>query len=150
VTHQAVARDLLAIFCGVQGLATAFVDLNWNHARNSAWTGHARFHVVWQTTAFVALAFFEIALVIVAGPFAKERFYVAAGLAGIPMLGFFVAFFGRPLYGGMLADANGLPPIAIRLLGAECLIEINLAAEIAGMLALIAIVLLFRQPRALF
>ncbi len=145
MTHQAVARVMLAILCGLQGLATAAVDLGRDHARNSAWTGHARFHVVWQTAAFVALAVFEIALVFAAGPFAEQRFYVAAALAGIPMLGFFAAFFGRAFYGGLLADAHGMPPISIRLFGAKCAIEINLAAEIAGLLVLIATVLLFRQ-----
>lgn len=150
MTHQAVARDMLAVLCGVQGLAAAAVDFNCNHMRNSAWTGHARFHVVWQATAFVALAVFEIVLLFAAGPLARQRFYMAAALAGIPMLSFFVAFFGRALYGGLLMDAHGVPPISVRLFGADKIIDLNVAAEVAALLILVAAVLLFRRQSSLY
>jgi hypothetical protein len=101
VTHQVIARDLLAVLCALQALATVAIDLNGNHARSAEWTGHARFHVVWQTTAFAALAVVEILLLFLSGPSARQRFYLAALLAAIPMIGFFVAFLGRELYGGL-------------------------------------------------
>ena len=48
MTHQTVARVLLAALCGLQGLATPAIDLNRTHATNFLWPGHARFHIVWQ------------------------------------------------------------------------------------------------------
>ncbi|MFP5275953.1 MAG: hypothetical protein ACLGPM_02465 [Acidobacteriota bacterium] len=143
--NQAIARDLLAVLCGLQGLATLGIDLNSKHARNTAWTGHARFHVAWQTSAFVLLAMVEIALLFAPGPAAAQRFYLAALLAAVPMLGFFLAFLGRTLYGGQLADVNGMRPLSVRLFGMPRQIDLNLAAEVVGLLSLIVLVFLFRH-----
>lgn len=146
--HQGVARALLAALCVLQALATVAIDLNAHHAQNSSWTGHARFHVVWQTTAFAALATVELVLLSAPGPLAEQRFYLAAALTGIPMLAFFVAFTGRQLYGGLLADPDNLPPLPVRIFAGNWHIDLNLAAEIAGLLSLVAIILIFRQPGA--
>ena len=145
MTHQVIARDMLAVLCALQGGATVAIDLNCNHARSAEWTGHARFHVVWQTTAFAALAVVEIVLLFLSGPSARQHFYLAALLAAVPMLGFFVAFLGRGMYGGLLADANGIPPARVQMLGFNGLVDLNLVAEIAGFLTLILIVALFRH-----
>ena len=93
MTNQAIARDLLAALCLLQGLATLAIDLNRTHATNPHWPGHARFHLVWQTAAFAWLAVLEVPLVLVGGPLQEQRFYLAAILASIPMFGFFSAFF---------------------------------------------------------
>ncbi len=142
---QSIARDLLAALCVLQGAATMAVDLNCSHARSSAWTGHARFHVVWQTSAFMALAVLEVMLLFAPGTGLAQRFYMAALLAAIPMLGFFIAVFARGLYGGQLGDANGIPPVPVHLFGVKRLIDLNVAAEVVGLLSLIAIVVLFRH-----
>jgi hypothetical protein len=92
VTHVAIARGLLALLCGTQGVATLAIDLNRSHASNPQWPGHARFHLVWQVISYALLSLLEVALVLVAGPYREQRFYLAAILAGIPMLSCLVAF----------------------------------------------------------
>jgi hypothetical protein len=145
VTHLAIARALLALLCGTQGVATLAIDLNHTHATNPQWPGHARFHLVWQATSYALLSLLEVALVLVAGPYREQRFYLAAILASIPMLSCLVAFFCRKTYGGALYDSNGILPVRIRAFGSELHIDLNLAAEIAALLLLLAIVSLFRH-----
>ena len=148
MTNQAIARCLLAAFCLLQGLATVVIDLNRTHATNPAWPGHARFHLVWQTAAFAWLAVLEVPLVLVAGSLQEQRFYLAAILAGIPMLGFFSAFIARSIYKGTLSDPNGMPSLKINFQGATHRIDLNLVAEICGILTLAAIVALYRHVGA--
>jgi hypothetical protein len=141
---QSIARTLLAIFCAIQGAATIALDLNRTHAAHPNWLGHARFHVVWQTGTVTALAIVECALLWFQGPFETERFYFAALLATLPMLGFFAALFTRRMYGGTLSDPGGIPPPRLTLCGRQLHIDMNLVAEIAGVITLLAIVSLYR------
>jgi hypothetical protein len=145
VTNQAIARDLLAALCLLQGLATVAIDLNRTHATNPEWPGHARFHLVWQTAAFAWLAVLEVPLVLVAGSLQEQRFYLAAILAGVPMVGFFTAFIARSFFKGTLSDPNGMQPLRIDLRGSTLRIDLNLVAEIGGILTLAAIVALYRH-----
>jgi hypothetical protein len=48
-----VARVLLTLATLGYGLLTVTADFNKTHATNSLWTGHARFHVVWQIASYV-------------------------------------------------------------------------------------------------
>jgi hypothetical protein len=80
VTHLSIARDLLAVLCGMQGVATFAIDLNHTHATNPLWLRHARFHLVWQAISYALLSLFEVALVLAHGPFLELRFYLAAVL----------------------------------------------------------------------
>jgi hypothetical protein len=139
-----MARLLLALFCAVQGASTALIDLNRTHATHPGWMGHARFHLVWQTSTVAALSLLEIALVLTPGPLLEQRFYVSALLAAVPMLGFFAALVFRKLYRGTLCDPQGMPQWIMRLRGAHLRIDLNLAAEIAGILSLAAIIALYR------
>lgn len=143
MTHQAIARELLAALCCLQGLATLAIDLNRTHATNPEWPGHARFHLVWQITTIAALTLLEVVLVLASGPLPEQRFYLAVVLAGIPMLSFFAAFIARGIYKGTLSDQNGMQPLKITVLGSTCRIDLNLVAETCGVLALAAIVVLY-------
>jgi hypothetical protein len=145
VTNQTIARDLLAILCGLQGLATLAIDLNRTHATNPEWPGHARFHLVWQVAIVAGLALLEVVLVLASGPFQEQRFYLAAVLAGISMLSFFAAFIARGIYKGSLSDPNGMRPLKITVLGSTLRIDLNLVAETCGVLALAVIVALYRH-----
>jgi len=95
----AIARLLLAALCGGQGLATVAIDLNRTHATNPEWLRHARFHLVWQVVSYALLSVLEVALIVAPGPLERERFYLAAILAGIPMVSCLAAFFTRKIYG---------------------------------------------------
>ncbi len=144
MTHLAVARVSLALLCGLQGLATLAIDLNRTHATNPLWPGHARFHVVWQTANTALLALLELALILSPGPFPEQRFYLTATLASVPMLGFFAALTGRATYRATLSDPNGIPPAKLRVLRRFLLVDLNLAAVLGGILALLAIVFIYR------
>jgi hypothetical protein len=143
MTHAALARDLLAVLCTGQGLGALAIDLNRTHATHPDWLRHARFHVVWQAASYALLALVEVALALTAGPRQEERFYLAAILAGIPMLGFLLALVGRRMYGGALWDAKGIPPLQINVAGQKLRVELSVVAEITAMLMLVAIVGLF-------
>lgn len=144
MTHQAIARDLLAALCGLQGLATLAIDCNRTHATNPEWPGHARFHLVWQVTTVAGLTLLELVLTLASGPFQEQRFYLAAVLAGIPMLSFFAAFIAHGVYKGTLSDPNGMQPARIKVPGSTFRIDLNLVAELCGLLALAAIIALYR------
>jgi hypothetical protein len=75
--HALVARILLSLLCALQGLATLAIDFNRTHATNPAWTGHARFHVVWQSISVALLSILELALIWWHGPYQKDGFYLA-------------------------------------------------------------------------
>ena len=144
MTGQLIARVLLAGLCGLQGLGTLAADLNHTHATNPEWPGHARFHLVWQASAFAWLALLEIVLIFGGGPFHEQRFYLAAILAGLPMLGFFTAFIGRRIYRGTLSDPNGMQPLILTPRGRKIRVDLNLVAEICGLFVLAAIIAIYR------
>ena len=143
MTHEVMARALLAALCSAQGIATLAIDLNRTHATNPLWLRHARFHLVWQAASYALLAAVEVVLVLAPGPLVEQRFDPAATLAGIPMLGCFAAFFFRKMYGGALFDPNGIHPVQITLAQRVISLDLNLAAEIGGALMLTAVVILF-------
>ena len=145
VTHSAIARDLLALLCGMQGSATLAIDLNRTHATNPLWPRHARFHLVWQAVSYALLSLLEIALILAPGPFLELRFYLAAILACIPMVSCLAAFACRKIYGGALFDPNGIQPTRFAVLGFGLHIDVNLTAEIVALLMLAAIVGLFKS-----
>jgi len=144
-THLALARGLLAFLCGAQGLATLAIDLNRTHAANPLWLRHARFHLVWQAVSYALLSVLELALILAPGPLPAERFYLAAILASIPMLGCFAAFFFRKIYGGALFDPNGIPPLSIAAFGSTIYLDLNLAAESVALSLLLATIFLYQH-----
>jgi hypothetical protein len=141
--HQSIARGLLASLCGLQGAATAVIDLSRTHATHPGWLGHARFHAVWQTANVVALSLFEMVLVLVRGPFMRQRFFIAVFLAGAPMMSFFVALFTRELYGGTLSDPLGMPVWIVGTRRRQFRIDLNVVAEIAGFMSLAGLVAIY-------
>jgi hypothetical protein len=131
------------LLCGFQGLGTLLIDLGRTHASNPDWLRHARYHVVWQAISTAVLSLLELALLLIPGRYQAERFYLAAVLASIPMLGFFGAFATRKLFGSALSDPNGIPPVKIVILRSEKWIDLNLVAEAVAFTVLLAIVALF-------
>jgi hypothetical protein len=144
LTHFTLARDALALLCGLQGAATLAIDLNRTHATNPLWTGHARFHVVWQTCNTALLAALELGLLFLHGPYLVLRFYLAAALAAVPMVGFLLALASRKLYRGSLWDPNGIPPAQIALFDRRWSIDLNTVVVVAGLIYLAALLELSR------
>jgi len=145
---QLTAQILLTAFCSIQGITTIILDLNRTHAAHPQWLGHARFHVVWQTVTVGFLAVIEVCLLWFPGRLVSECFYLAALLACAPMAGFFGALVSRRIYGGTLSDPGGIPPVRVKLGDRELQVDMNLVAEVAGLVTVAGLVALFRYGAA--
>ena len=75
----------------------------------------------------------------------RERFYLAALLASLPIFGFFAAMSTRAMYGGALSDPAGIPPLNLMILGRSRRIDLNLVAEILGVALVAILVILYRH-----
>lgn len=103
-------KILLTILTLGYSAIPAFFDSNSSHATNPSWTGHARYHVVWQVSAFVYLAVLALFLIWTSGD-ATWQLWIAAVMAVCTYGGFWTAYLSRPVYGGRLVDeVNGVPP----------------------------------------
>lgn len=145
MNHHLIAQVALSSLCVVQAVATVAIDFNRTHATNPLWPGHARFHLVWQSSTIVFLTGLELVLVWIHGPCAPQRFYLSALLAALSPLGFLSALLSRRLFGGTLSDANGIRPARVTLLGAVRVIDLNLVAVVAALLSLLAMVSVYRS-----
>jgi hypothetical protein len=141
--HQTIARGLLALLCLIQAIATLGIDLSRTHATNPLWPRHARFHLVWQVFTTSLLCALDIALVWWSGPHLEQRFYLAAILTFIPLLGFVVALAGRRMYGGALSDPNGIPPARVKVFARTLHVDLNVVAVAVALMALGVIVRVF-------
>ena len=105
----------------------SFFDFNDTHATNPSWTGHARWHVVWQVSTFDYMAIMSLFLIWTAGADAS-RFWVPLLLAVFAYGGFWTAFVTRNLYGGVLKDAvNGVPEFHYNIFGWKFAIDANVS-----------------------
>jgi hypothetical protein len=94
-------------------LIPSIADFNKTHATNPLWTGHARYHVVWQVSSYIILGLGVLYLI-----WAPSEDYVfrmkLAGCCGIAVYGgFFTALFTLRMYDGRIADVNGVPMVKI-------------------------------------
>ena len=131
----------------VQAIATVVIDFNRTHAKNPLWTGHARFHVVWQSSTVVFLSLVELMLIWLRGSYDDQRFYLAALLAALSPLGFLTAFLGRRLFGGTLSDPNGIPPVRVTCFGSVRSLDLNLVAVLAALVSLALLLWIFAAGR---
>jgi hypothetical protein len=134
--HRWVARVLLSLLCGIQGVATVAIDLNRTHATNPGWVGHARFHVVWQTLTMALLAGVELAL-LWGGWVGEERgFTLALVLAGLSPVAFLMTGAARKMFGGTLFDANGILPLPVWVGSRLVQVDMNLVAVVGALVAM--------------
>jgi hypothetical protein len=110
--HMLLARILLTLMTAGWSAGTIIADFNKTHATNPKWTGHARFHVVWQISSYAGFGLLNLALIWWPGPLALERLYLAALIGAIVYAGFFAAAIAMPIYGGAAYDKNGYLPFA--------------------------------------
>ena len=108
--HLLLARLLFTLMTAGYAFMTILADFNATHATNPKWTGHARFHVVWQITSYIGFGLLAIALIWWPGPLAVERLYLAATMGAIVYAAFFIALAAMPVYDGRAYDENGYQP----------------------------------------
>jgi hypothetical protein len=126
--HILLARILLTLMTAGWAFATVIADFNKTHATNPKWTGHARFHVVWQITSYVGFGLLGLALIWWPGPLAVERLALVALMGTIVYAGFFIAVFAMPIYGGTAYDDNGYMPFKAPIPVISKLWDVNITA----------------------
>ena len=58
-----ISKILLTLICVGFGTITPLIDFNESHATNPLWTGHARFHLVWQVNSMIINALLSLVLI---------------------------------------------------------------------------------------
>jgi hypothetical protein len=130
-----LVRMLLTLVTLGYSLIPVLADFNKTHATNPLWTGHARYHVVWQVLSYVLVA--AISLFLIWGPVDSNGslgLKLAAALAFAIYGGFFGALFLMRLYDGKTYDDNGIQPIKAGVLS----LDVNITVFTAISLMLIA------------
>lgn len=123
-----LVRILLTISVFGCSIIPLFADFNKTHATNPTWTGHARFHVVWQCLSYGAIGVLSFYLLWFFPELNKQHLYLVALLNAFVYVGFFGAYLSMPVYGGKSFDDNGYPPIKAKILGMSITLEANLVA----------------------
>lgn len=117
---------LTIVTLGYSAIPTLF-DFNSSHATNPSWTGHARYHVIWQVSTFDFLGIMSLAIIWTAGTDASQL-WVPAMIACFAYGGFWVACLTRPIYGGVLQDeVNGVPEFHYNILGLKFSVDANIS-----------------------
>ena len=125
-TDHVIARILLTLNVLGFSVAPAIADFSKTHATNPLWTPHARFHVVWQVLSYCGIGLLALGLIWIGGPTAMLRLWLAWGLALAIYVGFFATVFSMPMYGGKVADVNGIPPITTLQIGGRAVgLDVN-------------------------
>lgn len=135
-----VATLLITLVALVTAIAPMIADFNKTHATNPLWTPHARFHVVWQvlTQAGVSL----VILYVLWGATFEGHVWLAAIMNFNWGLTFFMTLASMPVYGGALADVNGIPPFRFNIGGRERQVDTNLLGATVLMAINVTVVLL--------
>jgi hypothetical protein len=122
-----IAKILLTIATLGYSAIPGIFDSNKTHATNPSWTGHARYHVVWQVSSYVYVAVLMLYIIWTAGTDAKPL-WIAAITAGCIYAGFWTAYASRPVYGGRLVDeVNGVPDFKWNLFGIRFRTDANVS-----------------------
>ena len=121
------AKILLTIATLGYSAIPSMFDFNETHATNPSWTGHARWHVVWQVSSYDYMALMALYLTWTAGT-DIAWLWVPALLATFAYGGFWTAFVTRNMYGGILKDkVNGVPEFHYNLLGWKFAVDANVS-----------------------
>ena len=62
-----ISKVLLTLLLLGFAIITPLIDFNESHATNPLWTGHARFHLVWQVNAMILSSFLSLYLLWITG-----------------------------------------------------------------------------------
>ena len=130
-----ISKILLTLICVGFGTLTPLIDFNESHATNPLWTGHARFHLVWQVNAMIITEVLSIVLLWFFYSITNHLIVILLNYLWI--FSFYATVFGLKLFDGELNDINGVPPVFIKLFGKEYEIDRNIQA-ITGSLIVIS------------
>ncbi len=134
---------LLSFVAFAIGVGPMIADFNKTHATNPLWIPHPRFHVVWQCLVQLGVSSFALSLLWL-WP-SKLHTWMAVFLNYNWMVMFLVTALAMPLYGGALADENGIKPLEFNIGGKIHKIDTNVfGACILFILNTIAVYLLLR------
>ena len=121
------AKILLTLATLGYSAIPSLFDFNPTHATNPSWTGHARYHVIWQVSSYDLIALMAVVLVWTAGMDASQL-WIPAFLALFIYAGFWIANVTRPMYGGVLQDAiNGVPEFHYNIFGWKFSLDANVS-----------------------
>lgn len=99
-------------------------DLHPSHATNPLWTGHARYHVVWQVLSYACLGILNLYLIWY-NP-SIENLILSAAILGCIIIGFFLTALSVKRFGGKFYDENGYVPFARpKLFGKTIEMDVN-------------------------
>ncbi|BFM15050.1 hypothetical protein R50073_12330 [Maricurvus nonylphenolicus] len=121
-------RVLLTIATLGCSVIPMFADFNKTHATNPLWTGHARYHVVWQCISYGWLGIFSLFLLWFYESESVLPLYISAFICASIYGGFFMALMVKNLYGGKTYDENGYLPIEFNIGGKTLYINQNITA----------------------
>ena len=130
-----ISKILLTLICVGFGTLTPLIDFNESHATNPLWTGHARFHLVWQVNAMIITSLLSIVLLWFF--YSITNHLIVFLLNYLWIFSFYATVFGLKLFDGELNDINGVPPVFINIFGREYEIDRNIQA-ITGSLVVIS------------
>ena len=121
-----ISKVLLTLMCVGFGTLTPLIDFNESHATNPLWTGHARFHLVWQVNAMIITA--SLSIVLLWFFYSITNHLLVILLNYLWIFSFYATVFGLKLFDGELNDINGVPPVFIKILGKDFEIDRNIQA----------------------
>ena len=121
-----ISKILLTLICIGFGTLTPLIDFNESHATNPLWTGHARFHLVWQVNAMIITAVLSVALLWFF--YSVTNHLIVILLIYLWIFSFYATVYALKLFDGELNDINGVPPVLIKIFGREYEIDRNVQA----------------------
>ena len=121
-----ISKVLLTLLLLGFAIITPLIDFNESHATNPLWTGHARFHLVWQVNAMILSSFLSLYLLWITGDSLSLRLVYC--IIYLWIIAFALTLFSMSLYDGELNDINGVPPIEQKLFGKNLVIDRNVQA----------------------
>ncbi len=124
-TMLSAAKLLLTVLTLGYSAATALADFNKTHATNPLWTGHARFHVVWQVLSYNLIGLLMLVLLWAPGPSEVARVWLVWAVAACVYASFFVTLGAMRMFGGANYDENAYPPFKMRLPGGQHRLDMN-------------------------
>lgn len=108
------------------GTITPLIDFNESHATNPLWTGHARFHLVWQVNAMILTS--VLSLILLWFYHSNTNVILVLILNYLWIFSFIATVLSMKLYDGELNDINGVPSVKNKIFGRIIEIDRNVQA----------------------